>query len=402
MRTIRVMMLLKRLGILLLLIVASAGALAQDFYVVIGTFDGERNARVFTGFARSSHYDADYFFHPTTKRYYVFVLKTEDRKEASELTLQLQKESEFSDAWLFADSSGIVHDTQPARPAVPAKAAVVVEEKTEPPVQQDSPPDMKPDPEISLVVPEREPDAIVVDPEKSKPKGKYFRFAAVTTEGREVQGHIYSVDKIQRRDIGTYQVNNILDLARPANPVLSLSCEIFGYNDVVKIIDYNNPAGTDGVYLNDEGVWIVPFELEPMKKGDVSMMNGVTFYKDAVIMLPQSKTELDELVNMMKSNPDYRIKIHGHNNGNEKNLRITLLGTDHNYFSMARSASKIGSGKELSKLRAETIQQYLADHGIDKKRTEVYAWGGMEMLAPQGSAAAARINNRIEIEILQD
>src|SRR5690606_17550815 len=135
---------------------------------------------------------------------------------------------------------------------------------------------------------------------------------------------------------------------------------------------------------------------------DVSVMYNVSFYKDAVVMTPASKDELDELVSMMNLNPNYKIKIHGHNNGNDKNLRITILGDNKNYFALAGSKTKVGNGKELSKVRAETIMQYLIDHGIDKKRMEIYAWGGMEMLVKQGAPSAARLNNRIEIEILED
>jgi outer membrane protein OmpA-like peptidoglycan-associated protein len=128
-------------------------------------------------------------------------------------------------------------------------------------------------------------------------------------------------------------------------------------------------------------------------------MYRVLFYKDAVIMTPASKPELDALVRMMEMNPDYKIKIHGHNNGNEKNIRIITLGSDKNYFGMARSLSKIGNAKELSRMRAETIKSYLIDNGIDQDRIDTYAWGGTAMLVAPGTAAAARINNRIEIEI---
>jgi outer membrane protein OmpA-like peptidoglycan-associated protein len=182
---------------------------------------------------------------------------------------------------------------------------------------------------------------------------------------------------------------------------MTVVCGIFGFKEVVKVIDYNNPSGTEGAVQGSNGEWIITYQLERMKKGDVSVMYNVSFYKDAVVMLPNSKTEMDELVNLMQLNPNYKIKIHGHCNGNYNQRKIIALGKNKNYFDMKGSDEKNGSSKELSKLRAEAIQSYLIVNGIDKKRTEIFAWGGTNMLVGENSASA-RLNDRIEIEILED
>jgi outer membrane protein OmpA-like peptidoglycan-associated protein len=59
-----------------------------------------------------------------------------------------------------------------------------------------------------------------------------------------------------------------------------------------------------------------------------------------------------------------------------------------------------GSAKELSRLRAEAVQTYLADHGVDAGRTELFAWGGSNMLVSETSTSA-KLNDRIEIEIMK-
>lgn len=129
-------------------------------------------------------------------------------------------------------------------------------------------------------------------------------------------------------------------------------------------------------------------------------MYNVSFYKDAVIMLPRAKEELDELVHLMKSNPAYEIKIHGHTNGNEKR-KITALGESRNYFDVKGSVGKNGTAKELSKDRAEAVKQYLVEHGIAANRMDIMAWGGTNMLVKETSSSA-RLNDRIEIEIMKD
>lgn len=374
------------------LLLCSVQSLAQDYYVVIGSFAIENAAVKFTGYARNLHYDASYILNESNNLYYVYILKTQDRKLASELTIRLQKETEFQDAWMYFGK-----ETRPAEVSLIKEQEVVSPVLAEPPVPVEEALDVD-------EKPEEKPPITFDGPTKPVARGKFFVFKLYTAEGKEIPGQLFNVDRQQARDLATYRANEYVDVLRPAtkDTPLTIVCEIFGYKEVVKLIDYNDPGLTEGVVLDENGAWVVPYTLERLNKGNVSVMYNVTFYKEAVIMLPKSKTELDELVNMMKLNPNYKIKIHGHANGNEKGIRIIMLGADKNYFGMARSLSKVGSTKELSRLRAETIKSYLVDHGIDGKRIETQAWGGMVMLAKPETAIAARINNRIEIEILED
>jgi outer membrane protein OmpA-like peptidoglycan-associated protein len=68
---------------------------------------------------------------------------------------------------------------------------------------------------------------------------------------------------------------------------------------------------------------------------------------------------------------------------------------------MKGSDQQNGSAKELSKQRAEAVRDYLVEHGIDKSRMEIMAWGGLNMMVGENSASA-KLNDRIEIEILED
>ncbi len=49
--------------------------------------------------------------------------------------------------------------------------------------------------------------------------------------------------------------------------------------------------------------------LSSLGKGDAVGNVPRELYKDAVIMLPLSKIELDQLVQMMSANPNYRIRF---------------------------------------------------------------------------------------------
>ncbi len=402
----------KKSLLVLLLFIAAAGLQAQDYYVVIGAYRVQKYADIFTGYARNAKYDARQGKQEQRQLTYIYVLKTSDRQQATQLTVHLQKNSEFKDAWLYKGPLTTKEDSQSPvvkTPTLPKEEPVVVKEEPVEEPKEDPAVEPKEEPvEEPTEQPVEEPKETPVEEPEDKPlppaRGKYFKFVVTTADGTPLQTTLHNVDRLQGRDLATYPSGTYADVTRPADPSMPLSivCGIFGFKEEVKIIDYNDPAQTPGATQDEKGAWVIPYQLERLKKGDVSVMYNVSFYKDAVVMTPASQTELDELVNMMKLNPNYKIKIHGHNNGNDKNIRITILGDNKNYFAMAGSKTKMGNGKELSQVRAETIQQYLMDNGIDKKRIDIYAWGGMEMLVKQGTASAARLNNRIEIEIMED
>lgn len=377
---------IERCLVVLLLLLVTVTLQAQQFYVVVGAFAQESNAVKFSGYVRSLRYSGTYELNKAKNYYYVYVLRTNRREAALSQAKELQQESEFKDAWVFTGSLGSGEITE-----VPP--VVVQEEKEEPTIV-----------EMDTATAEvRVPEPPVAEASTEKPvKGKLVRFVIQTTDGKPIHGAVHHVDFNRGRDIASYTAGEYIDLPRPSrsNNPMSMVCGIFGYKEVVKFLNYDDPAVDETVTKDDKGAWVVRYELERLKKGDVSVMYHVSFYKDAVVMLPQSKPELDELVSMMKDNPNYRIKIHGHCNGNNSR-KIIALGPTKNYFTIQGSDERTGTAKELSMLRAEAVQRYLQDNGITTDRSDVYAWGALSMLVPETSTSA-RLNDRIEIEIRED
>src|SRR5690606_21091599 len=160
------------------------------------------------------------------------------------------------------------------------------------------------------------------------------------------------------------------------------------------------PGTTEGAYQDEHGAWVIPYKLERLQKLDVSVMYKVSFFRDAVVMTRESKPEMDQLVSMMKLNPEYKIKVHAHCNGNN-DRRIIALGTPKNYFDIKGSNEIPGSAKQLTSMRAEAVVSYLSENGINADRIKTYSWGGTNMLVGETSSSA-RLNDRIEIEILND
>ena len=150
----------------------------------------------------------------------------------------------------------------------------------------------------------------------------------------------------------------------------------------------------------EDGKITVPFELVRLRKGDYAVMYNVYFFKDAAIMRPESKYEVDALVEMMQENPKYKIRIHGHTNGNSSG-KIIYMGDSQNFFSLEGGRNSNGSAKALSEARANIIRDYLISNGVEAERMEVKAWGGKKALYDKNSARAKE-NVRVEVEILEE
>jgi outer membrane protein OmpA-like peptidoglycan-associated protein len=102
---------------------------------------------------------------------------------------------------------------------------------------------------------------------------------------------------------------------------------------------------------------------------------------------------------MMTDNPSTKIVLHGHSNGNYHG-KILGLGPEKNFFTMEGAVQGMGTAKDLSQQRAETIKEYLLANGITADRIEVKAWGGKKPLYDKHSVNAKK-NVRVEVEVVQ-
>jgi outer membrane protein OmpA-like peptidoglycan-associated protein len=118
-------------------------------------------------------------------------------------------------------------------------------------------------------------------------------------------------------------------------------------------------------------------------------------------MMPESKPELNALIQMMNENPKYKIRLHGHTNGNYHGTIISRV-EDGDFFTMGDDVKKsMGSSKKLSTERAEIIKEYLIANGIAADRMEIKAWGGKRPIHDK-NGANARKNVRVEVEVLEE
>jgi outer membrane protein OmpA-like peptidoglycan-associated protein len=134
-------------------------------------------------------------------------------------------------------------------------------------------------------------------------------------------------------------------------------------------------------------------------KGHMETLDYIFFYRDAAILRPESKHEVDRLVKMMQSHPEYKIMIHGHTNGNDKGRIIKLAEGSKDFFSLENTVEDYGSASKLSELRAITIRDYLIVNGVNAKRMSIKAWGGKKPIYKVDDEKA-EANVRVEVEVL--
>jgi len=359
-------------------------------YVVIGAFAKHRNAINFVSHAKDMKFNAQFEMNKVRNLYYVYVLDTEDRDQAIREAQRLRDESEFKDAWVFGGLLGsdmigedINPDTEQKLEAVPAETSSLL------PTESTT---------STETVPVSEEKPVVDD----AAMGTGFLFTLYrATDGEKVQGDVDVIDLDRARKLASYKGNEPVRVSSPNNNSggISLVCEVFGYRKVQRDLNYKNPEG-EGITKDSENNVVVPFELVRLQKGDIAIMYNVYFYKDAGVMRPESRYEVNSLVEMLNENPKYKIRIHGHTNGGAPG-KIISMGESKNFFSLNDTKEGFGSAKKLSQERAEVIREYLTNEGVDPKRTQIKAWGGKKPMFEKTSTRAQE-NVRVEIEILEN
>lgn len=396
----------------------STQGLNDTNYVVIGAFSIRQNAVQFVDQAKAGKYPAVFAMNQNRQLYYVYVNQTDDKPAALEEALRLRKESTYWDTWVYSGLLGGESTQTVQAPGVKkgkdinpstgkGMEEVIIEDKVVSSTSLTGETEKLTEDTEPLIAEELE-DAVGQDKAEVKEEviveagSKAFLFKVTSAlKGKEIGGEINMVDGEKSRKLGAYSANKLVVIKQPnQSGQVNFECEIFGYRKEQKRIDFNDPTHTEQVAIGEQSEVIVPFDLVRLRKGDVSILYKVYFFKDAGIMRPDSKEEIDRLVDMMKENDKYKIRIHGHTNGGGAG-KIIALGEEKNFFSLTGADEGHGSSKKLSEVRAETVREYLVAAGIDKSRMQIKAWGGKRGIYDKNHPQAHN-NVRVEVEILED
>ncbi|MCD9019691.1 OmpA family protein [Parachryseolinea silvisoli] len=381
--------------------IAQAQNQSETYYVVVGGFAVHKNAERFTEQVLTRNYPARYAFNPVRNLYYVYVQVTADPQRARQLAYRLRLESEFTGTWIYQgplegntaiEAQAIAeYDAETGAGPLPSEGAAPGNEAGPSPnviaTNQSGPPAAEAgatDPAGSTVAAR---PAIETTP--AKPAGKEFIFRLTTgADNTAVSGPVYLMQEAGTQPQRIASDEKVI-IPPPTSGKVTIVCHVVGYKLAKRTIPYDNPGAA--------GERVIPIKLVPVAPGDYIELENVKFFDHTAIFTPASEDELLQLVNLM-GNPRFRVRLYGHTHSNERG-DITTLGTTTNFFAPdpATNATSHGSGKELSRLRAEAVKAYLVSKGIDAARISTKGYGAQ--LAVYEQAAA---NDRIEVEILKN
>jgi len=120
-------------------------------------------------------------------------------------------------------------------------------------------------------------------------------------------------------------------------------------------------------------------KLAQVHVGEKLTLQNINFYGDSAALLPSSMASLDNLVAFMKHNETVTIEIQGHVNAPEiANTKML---------------------KDLSMARANSVRDYLVQHGINSDRMDFKGYGNKEMIYPKPTNEKQESANR-RVDIL--
>lgn len=133
--------------------------------------------------------------------------------------------------------------------------------------------------------------------------------------------------------------------------------------------DYDNDQDSDGC----------PEERKLLKfEGDQIKLNEQVFFKfNKATIMPVSYPLLDEVADVLRTNPTIHIRIEGHTDSKGNN----------------------SYNKKLSDKRAASVLQYLTDKGIEPYRLESIGYGEERPIEDNSTEAGRAANRRVEIHI---
>ena len=383
-------------------------------YLVIGSFHIKKNAIGFVDYVhKMDKYDVKMAYHPKTQFYHVYIKGYAENENGFVDVDKMRKQTEFIDTWFMivepyeieakATPATIIEENQDADTGggwIKAASPSIVE-NTE--TTTDSVAGLS-----GMEEPKLSNKGSKIIPKTYETKGKYKLYfnTYYVKNFKEIKG---PVEIINPKSLFLLRVVQSLELVLMPDPnngthSLQLIANIFGYKKVQHDIRLNEPFDeVNEEFFHFKGdTLMADFPLQRYETGDIATMYNVFFFKDAVVMKPNSKFELNSLVDMLKENDELKIRIHGHTNGNSPGKIILIPDGSEKFFTLHQEVKeKTGSAKELSLQRAEIIKKYLVSYGIDASRMQVIGWGGKKAIYPKMDKLAIK-NVRVEIEILEN
>jgi OmpA-OmpF porin, OOP family len=118
--------------------------------------------------------------------------------------------------------------------------------------------------------------------------------------------------------------------------------------------------------------------LDKVKKGSVAVLQNIFFDFNQYTLKDKSRTELEKVTRFLKENPTVRVEIGGHTDN---------VGT-------------VSYNQQLSEKRAQAVNEYLKQNGIEAKRLIAKGYGQERPVADNKTEEGKQLNRRIEFKLI--
>ncbi len=222
--------------------------------------------------------------------------------------------------------------------------------------------------------------------------GEIYQFNLQAGSILDIQNSIYIAGKSEENKwIGALQIANNGKIYFPIfqttflgvinNPnKLGYDC---GYeNNEIDLERYTTlglPSFIQSYFLDEVKNEVVYFEDKKIEKGKSMILNNITFEFNSYKLNSNSYPELQKIVKLLQTNPNYKIELIGHtDNIGNKSTNI-----------------------ELSKNRAKAIKDYLVLQKIDEKRITFQGKGSLIPISENETETGRKLNRRVEFILKQ-
>lgn len=238
-------------------------------------------------------------------------------------------------------------------------------------------------------------------------KGYYSHEETLRTGGSSSK--IYELGIPEESQI-KYRSNYVKGIVRDKKSHLPLSAHVelinIGKNEVESLVESDSLSGeylmvlTQGadyaLYVTRKGYLfkslnfnysevvdfqpiVLDIDLEKAEAGSAVVLNNIFFDVDEYKLKDASIPELHKMITFLQENPAIKVEISGH--------------TD--------NSGSAAHNRQLSLKRAQSVYDYLVEHGIEKTRLFPKGYGPDQPLAPNETEDQRKLNRRIEFKLIR-
>jgi len=203
---------------------------------------------------------------------------------------------------------------------------------------------------------------------KTRSFGKLHKQSPIKAENRKV-----TIYFLQEKDLA--RENEVLGITETPKPTVPSKPK--GPVNYPATVMAMGPGGKEEELKLDQAFMK---QLGEAKTGEKIRIPNLNFYENTFGVMPDSRPRLFELLEVMKANPQLKIKLQGH---------VCCMKADRN---------------NLSTQRAKAIMMFLNKSGIDKSRLSFEGFGVSQPMypIPEKDADEREANRRVEVLIVEN